>query len=855
MSSEPTDNTQEIEELLVDWECSRQQGKEISIEALCGNRPELVAVVAERIAVLQQLSWMDEPIDENEEENQPHLVDQATIGAVDETQIPNSDVTVAEFVQKLTNSGVLSQNELQTLQHATTPDRVNQQQRAFALAHELVSQNLITAYQAKVILERGDSPLLLDRYVILDSIGGGGMGIVFKALQRSLERVVAVKVLPKHAVDSPEKIERFQREMRAAAKLSHPNVVQAFDAHESNGIYFFAMEYVPGCDLAQLVNEQGRLPVEQAIDITSQAASGLANAHENDIIHRDVKPGNILLSDDGVAKVLDLGLARVREITSPVTSLTRDGLTMGTVTYMSPEQAFDAKQADEQSDIYSLGCTLYFLLNGRPIFDEPNSVQTVIAHRERPAPSLGEGRDDVPEGLERLFQQMVAKSPNDRPASMTVVQRELTKLQQELATQTAATSSSNKTDAQSGLNSSARADSGQNASATTAIADAPQPPTHPNRGRLFKWATLAIGLAAIAALAFVAFSKFAQPPSARSLATQLINDELSLFVATDVEEFQADYIEELPDGPFAITGAILYSNGRVSFETLKLPTDIDTLYVVSQAEDTLPLGDLPGREQFLDLGELSFDGYQISAETLKWVVAQPKLRVLDLTRCELPEDWSAIVADAKFLTDLTLTETTTTNADLEDVAKLKDLRFLDVSNTQVTSDGLRSLSSLPITELGLTGLKLHASLKELQQFSRLRRLYVDGTNLADEMAEWIALLPELRLLHAGHTKLTTEGVRSLSQIKTLRELGLRGLEVNSAVDGIVEIPKLRDLLLDNTDLDDEGLEKLSELQRLSYLYASGTKVTDAAVERFKLRVPSCLIVTETLEDQIARELE
>ena len=221
---------EQVDDLLVDWEAARLEGRLLSPAELCASAPELTERVAMKIAVLKELSWVTDPdaVVASEEE----LVN-------DETDLPDTDLTVAEFVETLSNSGLLNESELVRVAEAVP---TNQQQRAIELARSLVEQNLLTTYQAKVILERGDSPLLLDRYVILDSIGAGGMGVVFKALQRSLDRVVAVKVLPQHAVDSPEKVERFQREMRAAAKLSHPNVVQAFDAHESNGVYFFAME-------------------------------------------------------------------------------------------------------------------------------------------------------------------------------------------------------------------------------------------------------------------------------------------------------------------------------------------------------------------------------------------------------------------------------------------------------------------------------------------------------------------------------------------------------------------------------------------------------------------------------------
>lgn len=273
---------------------------------------------------------------------------------------------------------------------------------------------------------------VLGEYTVLEQIGAGGMGQVFKAVHRRMERTVAIKVLPKESLSSPDAVQRFQREVRAAAKLSHPNIVHAYDAGEQGGTPFLVMEYVPGTDLLRHVQKHGPLPVNRAIDYILQAAHGLEYAHGKGVIHRDIKPSNLLLSNDATVKILDMGLARLHNGKEGDYS-TQTGAVMGTIDFMAPEQADDSKLADRRSDIYSLGCTLYFLLTGKPIYGG-SSIQKVMAHREKPIPSLPE----VPEALQAVFRRMVAKKPEDRYQSMKEVVDALLELQGKHETTTAA---------------------------------------------------------------------------------------------------------------------------------------------------------------------------------------------------------------------------------------------------------------------------------------------------------------------------------------------------------------------------------------------------------------------------------
>jgi len=269
-------------------------------------------------------------------------------------------------------------------------------------------------------LKRG---LTLGNYVILDKLGQGGMGTVFRAEHRRMLREVALKVLSPEVLKAPQAVQRFHREVRVAAKLTHPNIVTAYDADEEQGVHFLVMEIVEGTSLAALVKRHGPLPPKKAVDFVVQAARGLDYAHSKGIVHRDIKPGNLMLDQFGIVKILDLGLARLDEggLAAAEGDLTDTGNVMGTIDYISPEQALNTKHADHRSDIYSLGCTLWFLLTGKAVYGGQTPVERILAHRDRPVPSLRAVRNDVSMELEAVFRTMVAKSPDERFKSMADV--------------------------------------------------------------------------------------------------------------------------------------------------------------------------------------------------------------------------------------------------------------------------------------------------------------------------------------------------------------------------------------------------------------------------------------------------
>ncbi len=275
-----------------------------------------------------------------------------------------------------------------------------------------------------------EPPPMLGEYVLLDRLGEGGMGVVYRARHSRMGRLVAVKMLRFEAMTQAALV-RFQREIQLLARLSHPNIVTAFDAGEQAGIHYLVMEYVDGEDLASLIARDGPLPIARAIQYLLQAAEGLRHAHEQGLVHRDVKPHNLFLTRNDVVKVLDLGLAQVVVSEGATESLassgyrTQPGIILGSYHFLAPEQAANAQKADHRSDIYSLGCTLYYLLTGGPVYRGETGMEILLAHAQKPVVSLRSARPDVPVELDRVFQRMVAKRPEDRPQSLAEVSSDL----------------------------------------------------------------------------------------------------------------------------------------------------------------------------------------------------------------------------------------------------------------------------------------------------------------------------------------------------------------------------------------------------------------------------------------------
>ena len=278
--------------------------------------------------------------------------------------------------------------------------------------------------------DQPDLPVRIGDYEIVRPLGHGGMGKVFLARQTKLGRQVALKLLADHRLANPRMKERFESEMRAIGRLSHPNIVTAHDAREIDGVAVLAMEYVEGFNLSELLSRLGPLSTANACEITRQIANALQYIDSAEFVHRDIKPSNVMLSFDGQVKLLDLGLARLRDDSTQQAEQTATGQTVGTADYVAPEQVCDSRNVDIRADIYSLGCTLFKLLTGKALFADSEHATTfskMTAHVTETPPSLAEACPDAPAELVRLVDSMLQKSPPDRPQSATAIVAEVSK--------------------------------------------------------------------------------------------------------------------------------------------------------------------------------------------------------------------------------------------------------------------------------------------------------------------------------------------------------------------------------------------------------------------------------------------
>jgi serine/threonine protein kinase len=363
-------------------------------------------------------------------------------GLVNATDEPAGQplVSAAALLDALRQSQLLSQSQLSEFKAGNWAD-------AKALAGNLLKRGWLTPYQVNQLLQGRAQELLVGPYLLLERLGEGGAGQVFKARHQKMNRVVALKIIRKELLSDAEVVGRFYREIQVLSQLDHPNIVHAYDAGPITPVanapgspgraeqrelpgsrgHYLAMAYVEGTDLGKLVKQGGPLPVQQACAYLRQAALGLQHAHERGLVHRDIKPHNLIMSlREGLIKVADLGLARLpragnAEVTAAISggmgtgTLTPEhAVLMGTADYLAPEQALDFHKADIRADIYSLGCTFYFLLTGQPPFAGGGLAQKVTKHLHAEPQPVDKFRQDLPAGLNEVLRKMLAKRPEDR---------------------------------------------------------------------------------------------------------------------------------------------------------------------------------------------------------------------------------------------------------------------------------------------------------------------------------------------------------------------------------------------------------------------------------------------------------
>ncbi len=401
-----------IDDLLGQWESGI-----LSVEDIRQNySQDIVNDIEEQISALEAMRWMDRDPSQSEYaqvsgESSPRPAASKTDNPA-QWQSTCSSADYETFIHHLKASRLLSPENVEKLQASD----------ALSLSFQLVREGQLTPYQARQIAAGKPQELKLGNYTILDVLGEGGMGRVYRARQESLNREVALKIL--HLSQSSSAIQRFDQEKHVIGNLRHPHIAVAHDAGVEKGLHFLAMELLEGVDFATLIRRTGPLTEAEVVECCLQAAEGLHYAHSKGVLHRDIKPGNIMVDQTGCVKLLDFGLARsvVLPSAGDPQPITLKGEVLGTPDYMSPEQAQGFSDVDARSDIYSLGCTLYALATGKSMFCAEDVLGKLMAHHSTPAPKLPDA------DLDAIFQRMVMKAPENRFSSVADVLTALRKL-------------------------------------------------------------------------------------------------------------------------------------------------------------------------------------------------------------------------------------------------------------------------------------------------------------------------------------------------------------------------------------------------------------------------------------------
>ena len=333
------------------------------------------------------------------------------------------DPQASRFWQAALQSDLMNAQTLSACWNAIPPEKRDAPEHLDRrLARQAVHAKALTLWQAQQLLAGRTSGFKVDRYVLMDLIGQGGMGRVYLAVDSRLNRRVALKILSPERINNPRAIARFQREARVGAQLQHENLVRIYDFGESSGRYFLVMEHIEGKTIGTLIAEGGPMPPATAVRLVRQVALGLEHAHRKGLIHRDVNPYNILVTHDGTAKLADMGLAIDLAEEDRVT---REGATVGTFDYVAPEQARHSHSADIRSDIYSLGCTLYHMISGQVPFPTPSLPEKLFAHQAMEPTPLDKLMPGLSKGLAEVVARMMRKSADDRYATPHLVAQAL----------------------------------------------------------------------------------------------------------------------------------------------------------------------------------------------------------------------------------------------------------------------------------------------------------------------------------------------------------------------------------------------------------------------------------------------
>ena len=299
-----------------------------------------------------------------------------------------AEKSAKNLLKLLDKSGIADQDDLKESLGSLSEKMDGEAVGTEILSAHLIESGVITKWHAEKLLAGKYKGFFLDKYKLLGLLGTGGMSSVYLAESKNTRQKRAIKVLPKKKVSDKSYLDRFYREGKAAASLNHPNIVRIYDINNAGDTHYMVMEYVQGADFYETVRDNGPLSIDDTVDAIIQSSEGLLHAHEKGMVHRDVKPANLLKTDSGSVKILDLGLALFNTEGEESLTVLYNEKVMGTADYLSPEQAVNSHEVDHRADIYSLGCTLYFFLTGRPPYDKGTLAQRIAMHQTKEPDSI-----------------------------------------------------------------------------------------------------------------------------------------------------------------------------------------------------------------------------------------------------------------------------------------------------------------------------------------------------------------------------------------------------------------------------------------------------------------------------------
>jgi serine/threonine protein kinase len=747
--------------------------------------------------------------------------------------------SLPDFQRLIEKSNLLAPEQLMELR--TWPE-----EEPKTIVARMVKAGWLTDWQAQQLLA-GKSQFFMGRYKLLDLIGQGGMGAVFKAMLPTVGRIVALKVMNKQQLKRPQSLTRFLREIRSAAAVDHPHLVRAFDADVDRENYFLVMEYVAGQNLKTLIRSEDPLPIGWSCECIRQAALGLEHAFEQGMLHRDIKPSNLLVMEDEhgglpVVKILDLGLARFASECEDEGDVTRSGQVLGTPDYIAPEQARNTKTADIRADIFSLGCTLFELLTGRLPFPGYTVMEKLMARASQDAFHVRQYRPDVPEELDAIVAKMLARDPNLRYATPLEVAQALapfatgtagsvpaplTGAASKAALSTAASPSLTFASLDPSTDTSLHGFPAELKAMTAATTPRPATPAPSDFWQDRRVQTAAVVAAVILILGLVSRvlpGKRGAPTDGPARQTHS-SKKHHRGAADDPEmtERQTGSREEF-DIERESAVWVLERGGTVS-------VGADLSHGTHPKKGSSATSDEQGadRQVIHDAGQLPAGAFHVvgiglqastrlSASDMARLAQLPRLESLSLADMRVTDSEIASLTSAASLTHLDLQDTPISDAALASLKKLANLQSLVLNRTRMSGAVLRDLAPLEnLKELQLEGTPVRdRDLRNLKQFPQLTSLNLARTEV---VGTWDGEIRGPALQH----------VWRLKELTTLDLSGLR-LQPNALTPpGRVEVP-VRVLRLTGAKVSDDGLKHLSGFTSLRELSLGSTSVTDEGIK-------------------------